>query len=142
MPALVGLPRNHSAEPPNAGRAVIIGMYERAPWLPAMTRPWAVSGSALTTSMLTRAPDSTTSLGLTSPAILKVSSGPPAGLARTANRTLLVVNVIEFAARLTRAPAGIWPPNLVTRAGLTRGPGALAQNRPMTLPGSVLVPIM
>lgn len=56
MPARVGLPRNHTAEPENAGRAVIIGIGEDVASTAAMTRPWAVSGSALMTSMLTWAP--------------------------------------------------------------------------------------
>jgi hypothetical protein len=30
IPAVVGLPRNHSAEPGKAGAAVIIGIHERA----------------------------------------------------------------------------------------------------------------
>src|SRR5262245_29086259 len=108
MPALVGLPRNHRAEPENAGRAVIIGIHDPLSRLAVMTRPWAVSGSALTTSMLTLAPAGTTSRGLTSPAIRNVSSGPSAGLARTANRTMVELKVMVLAARLTCAPAGIW----------------------------------
>lgn len=46
IPAAVGLPRNHSAEPVNAGVAIIIGIHD---WgLPAvMTRPCAMSRSAL-----------------------------------------------------------------------------------------------
>jgi hypothetical protein len=46
MPALVGLPRNHRAEPRNAGRAVIMGIGERVSCLAVMTRPCEVSGSA------------------------------------------------------------------------------------------------
>src|SRR6266536_427868 len=71
MPAAVGLPRNHSAEPVNAGLAVIIGIHaDLAP------------------------------------------------------------------------PAGTWLPSAVAWPGLTRGPGAFAQSRPMILPGSRMVPIM
>lgn len=53
IPAAVGLPRNHSAEPPNEGAAVIIGIQDDRGLLAVMTRPCAVPGSALTTWMLT-----------------------------------------------------------------------------------------
>ncbi len=68
------MPRNHRAEPVNAGRLVIIGIHEEAASLPVMTRPWAVSGSALMTWMLTWAPAGTVMAGLTRPAMRKVSS--------------------------------------------------------------------
>ena len=55
IPAGVGLPRNHRAEPVKAGWAVIIGI-QAAALLAVMTRPCAVSGSALMTWMLTCAP--------------------------------------------------------------------------------------
>src|SRR5579864_25504 len=101
IPAEVGLPRNHRADPVKAGRAVIIGIHE-ALGLPAvMTRPCAVSESALTSSMVTCAPAGTMMRGLTRPAMRKVSSGPPEGLATTANLTVLVVNVTVFAATAT-----------------------------------------
>src|SRR6266566_4750074 len=136
MPAEVGLPRNHSAAPGKAARVVIIGIQDDAVWLAVMTRPWAVSGSALMISMLTRAPALTVMAGLTSPAVRKVSSGPPAGLARTTSRTLLPVKVIRFAARSTVASAGIRLPSLAAWPGLTLGPGPLAHSAPMTCPGS------
>ena len=63
MPADVGLPRNHSAEPGNAGLAVSIGIHEELAWLALTTRPCAVSGSELMTSMLTRAPTGMTMAG-------------------------------------------------------------------------------
>src|SRR6516164_8492585 len=84
IPAAIGLPRNHSAEPVNAGRLVIIGIHEDRAGPLVMTRPWAVSGSALMSWMLTCAPAGTVILGLTMPAMRKVSSGPPAGLATAA----------------------------------------------------------
>jgi hypothetical protein len=59
IPAAVGLPRNHRAEPGNEGAAVIIGMAELAAPAGMMTRPWAMSASALTISMVTRAPAGT-----------------------------------------------------------------------------------
>ena len=77
MPAAVGLPRNHSAEPVDAGRLVIVGIHEDWPGPLVMTRPWAVSGSALMTWMLTWAPAGTVILGLTMPAMRNVSPGPP-----------------------------------------------------------------
>src|ERR1019366_8849764 len=79
----VGLPRNHSAEPVNAGLAVIIGIHEAVAPLAVTTRPCEVPGSALMTSMLTWAPAFTTMAGLVMPAMRKVSSRPPGGLART-----------------------------------------------------------
>src|SRR6266496_1863624 len=94
MPAAVGLPRNHSAEPVNAGLAVIIGIHADLAPLAVMTRPCAAPGSALMTWMV------------------------------------------------TRAPAWTWLPSAVAWPGLTRGPGAFAQSRPMILPGSRMVPIM
>ncbi len=42
-----------------AGRAVIIGIHEEVASRSVMTRPCAVSGSALMTSMLTRDPAGT-----------------------------------------------------------------------------------
>ena len=65
MPAEVGLPRNHTAAPLNAGLAVSIAIHEDLAPLAVMTRPWAVSLSALMTSMLTRALTFTTTTGLT-----------------------------------------------------------------------------
>jgi hypothetical protein len=44
MPAAVGLPRNHGAEPANAGLAVIIGIHEDLTQLAVTTKPCAVSG--------------------------------------------------------------------------------------------------
>src|ERR1039457_2031645 len=142
MPADVGLPRNHSAEPVNAGWAVIIGIHEDVAPLAVTTRPCAVSESVLMTSMLTRAPAFTAMAGLVRPTIRKVSSRPPAGLARTVSRTLLPEKVILFWVRLTVAPAGTWLPSLVAWVRLTRGPGAPANSTPMILPGSLEVPIM
>jgi hypothetical protein len=85
MPTTVGLPTTHSAEPLNASRPVIIGIHGNRPWPPVMTKPCAVTGSALMTWMLTRTPARTVILGLIVPAMRKVSPGPPAGLAsRTA----------------------------------------------------------
>ena len=111
MPAGVGLPRNQAAEPGNAGRAVSIGIGEDAAPLAVMTRPCAVSGSALMRSMLTWAPAGTVMAGSVRPAMRNLSSGPPAGLARTVSRTLVPVKVIRFAARSRVAPAGTWPPS-------------------------------
>src|SRR5258708_20662637 len=108
MPAAVGLPRNHSAEPGNAARAVLIGIYDEVASLAVPTRPCAVSGSELMTWMLTRAPAFTTMAGLTIPATRKISSGPPGGLATMVSRTLLPEKVIVCRARLTVAPAGAW----------------------------------
>ena len=61
-------------------------------WLAVMTRPCAVSGSALTTWTVTRAPVGTTTRGSVRPAMRKVSSGPPTGLATAvrASRGMLV----------------------------------------------------
>src|SRR6266536_1751679 len=142
MPAAVGLPRNHSAEPVNAGLAVIIGIQEDLALLAVTTRPCAVSESALMTWMLTRAPAFTTIAGSVMPAMRKVSSGPPDGLARTVSRTVAPEKVVVCRARLTVAPAGIWLPSRVALAGLIRGPGAPANSAPMILPGSREVPIM
>src|SRR6516225_4130563 len=111
IPAVVGLPRNQTAAPANAGWLVIIGIGEEVSALAVMTRPCAVSGSALMTWMLTWAPAGTVMAGLTRPAMRKVSSGPPAGLATATRWTLPVVKVMVFAARSTRAPAGIWLPS-------------------------------
>src|SRR5215470_5117045 len=102
MPAAVGLPRNHSAEPVNAGRLVIIGNHGNRPGPLVMTRPWAVSRSALMTWILTWAPAGTVILGLTMPAMRKVSSGPPAGLATAVKCTVPVVKVMVRAAWLMR----------------------------------------
>src|SRR6516165_10848724 len=110
IPAAVGLPRNHSAEPVNAGRLVIIGIHEELSCPPVMTRPWAVSGSALMTWMLTWAPAGTVILGLTMPAMRKVSSGPPAGLATAVRWTLPLVKVMVRAAWLMWALGGTWFP--------------------------------
>ena len=85
MPTTVGLPRTHSAEPLNASRLVTTGIHRNRPWPPVMTKPWAVSGSALTTWMLTRTPAGTVILGLIAPAMRKISPGPPAGLASAAS---------------------------------------------------------
>lgn len=52
----MGSPRNHRAEPVNAGRLVITGIHEDWPRLAVMTMPWAVPGSALMISMLTLGP--------------------------------------------------------------------------------------
>ena len=49
---------------------------------------------------------------------------------------------IVFAARSSVAPAGTWLPAWAAWAALTRGPGAFANSEPMTLPGSLEVPIM
>src|ERR1700691_2725324 len=124
MPADVGSPRNHIADPGNAGRAVIIGIREEPAPLAVMTRPCAVSGSALMTSMLTRAPALTVMAGLVMPAMRNVSSGPPGGLARMTSRTVVPEKVMRCLALLTVAPAGIWRPRLAVWAGLTRVPGA------------------
>src|SRR5262245_49251355 len=141
IPAAVGSPRNQSAEPANAGVAVIIGIHGRA-LLAVMTSPCAVSGSALMICMLTRDPAGTMRVGLTSPAMRKVSSGPPGGLATTARWMLAPVKVTVFLAALTLAPAGTWLASRAACAALTRGPGALAHSLPMIWPGSVVVPIM
>src|SRR5436190_12264317 len=125
IPAEVGLPRNHSAEPVKAGRSVIIGIQVAAV-LAVITKPCAVSGSALMTSMLTRAPAGTTIAGLVMPTARNVSSGPPDGLASTVRRAIVAVKVRVFAARSARAPAGTWAPSVVACAALTRGPGAFA----------------
>src|SRR6266571_6274425 len=122
MPAAVGLPRNHSAEPGNAGRAVIIGIQEEVASLAVTAGPCAVSGSALMTWMLMCAPAGTTIAGLTIPAMRKVSSGPPAGLATMVSETLAPEKVIVCRARLTVAPAGSWLPARVAPAEVTRGP--------------------
>src|SRR5580658_10659831 len=110
MPADVGLPRNHTADPVNAGLAVSIGIHEEPAPLAVMTRPCAVARSALTTWMLTRAPTFTTTTGSTRPAMRNVSLGPPAGLARTTSRTLAPEKVMRCRALLTVAPAGSWRP--------------------------------
>ena len=81
MPADVGLPRNHSAAPLKAGGEVIMGIHEDADPVAVTTSPCDVSGSAFTTSMVTRVPVLTVIVGFTSPAMRNVSSGPPAGLA-------------------------------------------------------------
>src|SRR6266498_5146284 len=89
MPAAVGLPRNHSAEPVNAGLAVIIGIHAgRAP-LAVMTRPCAAPGSALMTWMVTRVPAFTTMAGSVIPATRNLSSGAPGGLATTASLAVM-----------------------------------------------------
>src|SRR5258708_6254352 len=142
MPAAVGLPRNHSAEPGNAGRAVIIGIHDEVASLAVTTRPCAVSGSALMTWMLTRAPAFTTMAGLTIPATRKISSGPPRGLATMVSRTLLPEKVIVCRARLTVAPAGAWLASRGAPAGAPPGPGAPANSAPLILPGSPGVAIM
>src|SRR5215472_5733931 len=142
MPAAVGSPRNHSAEPVNAGRAVIIGIDDDRSWLAVMTRPCEVSGSALMTSMETLAPARTMIFGLTRPAMRNVSSGPPAGPARATSLTVRVAKVTVPMARLMTAPAGTWLPRLAASPGLTRGPGAAAHSLPMNWPGSALVPII
>src|SRR3974390_2763901 len=116
MPADVGLPRNHRAEPVKAGRAVIIGIHEVVASLAVMTRPCAVSGSALMSWMVTWAPAGTMMRGLTRPAARKVSSGPPAGLPRMVSRTVVVVKVMVLLAALTWAPAGTWLPSAVACA--------------------------
>lgn len=53
MPADVGLPRNHSADPVKAGGAVIIGIHDVDEPLAVTSNPCAMSGSAFTTSMVT-----------------------------------------------------------------------------------------
>src|SRR6266536_2865049 len=88
MPAAVGLPRNHSAEPVNAGLAVIIGIQEDLALLAVTTRPCALSGSALMTWIVTHVPAFTTFAGSVMPAMRKVSPGPPDGLAMTVSRTV------------------------------------------------------
>src|SRR6266536_4503079 len=103
IPAAVGSPRNHSAEPANAGVAVIIGIHDRA-LLAVMTSPCAVSGSALMICMLTRDPAGSMRAGLTSPAMRKVSSGPPGGLATTARWLLAGVKVVGCRTGLTPGP--------------------------------------
>ena len=113
IPADVGLPRNHRADPVKEGRAVIIGIHEVLASLAVMTRPCAVSGSALMNWMLTRAPAGTTMRGLTRPAARNVSSGPPDGLARIVSRTVVLVKVMVLPAVLTWAPAGTWLPSAV-----------------------------
>ena len=94
-----------------AGRAVIIGIREALASPAVMTRPCAVSGSALMSWMVTRAPAGTTMRGLTRPTARNVSSGPPDGLARMVSRTDVVVKVMALAALLTWAPAGTWLPS-------------------------------
>jgi hypothetical protein len=133
IPAAVGSPRNHRAAPVNAGLLVIIGIGEDRPSLAVMTKPWAVPGSALTTSMLTLAPAGTTTVGLTMPPMRKVSSGPPAGLATAARCTLPVAKVMVRAARSMRAPGGVWVPSVVAWPGPVPRPGqAGASQRPAT----------
>src|ERR1039457_6337368 len=141
MPADVGLPRNHSAAPVNAGLAVIIGIHEAVAPLAVTTRPCEVPGSALMTSMLTWARAFTPMTGLVMPARRKVSSGAPGGLARTVSRRFVREKVIVCWARLAVAPAGIWLPSRAAWAGLTRGPGAFANSEPMILPGSLEPPV-
>ena len=58
------------------------------------------------------------------------------------SRTVVVVKVMVLSALLTWAPAGTWLPSAAAWAALTRGPGALANRRPMILPGSVPPPII
>ncbi len=94
------------------------------------------------TSMLTLLPAFTTMAGLTRPAMRKVSSWPPDGLARATMRTGEPVKVMRFPARSAVAPAGISLPRRLAWAGRTRGPGAFAHSPPMTFPGSREVPIM
>src|SRR6266487_5974133 len=89
MPAAVGLPRNHSAEPVNAGLAVIIGIHADLAPLAVMTRPCAAPGSALMTWMVTRAPAFTTMAGSVRAARRNLSSGASGGLATTVSRALL-----------------------------------------------------
>src|SRR5579863_5206726 len=98
-----GLPRNHSAAPVNDGEAVIIGMAERAVPAGMMTRPWAMSASALISSMVTCAPAGTLIAGLVIPAMRNDSAGVD-GLASTARSTVAVVKVTVRAARFTLAP--------------------------------------
>src|SRR5579875_231212 len=141
IPAAVGSPRNHSAEPGKAGAAVIIGIADRAASADVMTSPWAMSASALISSMLTCAPAGTMIEGSVIPAMRNESAGID-GEASTARFTLAVVKVMARAARLMLAAAGTWLPSAVAWAGLTRGPGALANSLPMTVPGSLLPPIM
>src|ERR1039458_8792027 len=106
MPADVGLPRNQSAAPVNAGEAVIIGIQDAAPPPLTITSPWAVSGSALMTCMLTRAPALTVMAGSTMPAMRNVSSGPPAGLATTVMRAGVPGKAIWRAGRVPGAAGG------------------------------------
>src|SRR5215471_330723 len=96
IPAAVGLPRNHSADPLNEGAAVIIGMYERAAPVGMMTRPWAMSGSALTSSMVTCAPAGTLIAGSVIPAVRNDSAGIE-GEASTARLTFMLVKVMVWA---------------------------------------------
>jgi hypothetical protein len=106
-----------------------------------MTSPWAMPASALISSMLTCAPAETTMAGSVIPA-MRNDSADIDGLASTARLTLVVMKVMVRAARSMLAPAGTWLPSAVAWTGLTRGPGAPANSLPMTVPGSVLVPIM
>ena len=70
------MPRNQAAEPVNAGTAVSIGIRDDTAPAAVIMRPWAVSGSALMTSMVTRAPAGTVMAGLARPAMRKVWSLP------------------------------------------------------------------
>src|ERR1700722_1587696 len=133
MPADVGSPRNHTAAPAKAGPAlIIIGIREDSARLAVITRPCAVSASALMTSMEMWAPALTAMAGSVRPAIRKVLSG----LAGTTRRTLVRGKVIVCWARLAVAPAGIRAPSQAARAGATRVPGAYANRAPMTFPAS------
>src|SRR5487761_1046320 len=136
IPVVAGLPRNHWAEPRKEGAAVIIGIGDRAAPDGMMTRPWAMSASALTSSMVTCAPAGTLMAGSVIPAMRKDSAGID-GLASTTRLTFAVVKVTVRAARSMLAPAGTWAPSRCACAALTRGPGALANRVPITVPGSV-----
>ena len=136
-----GVAEEPQRQPANAGRSVIIGIHEAVAPLAVTTRPWAMSASALTSSMVTRAPAGTLTAGLVIPAMRNDSAGMD-GLASTARVTFIVVKVMVFAALLTSAPAGTWVPSVVAWAVPTRGPGAPANRAPMTLPGSVPPPVI
>src|ERR1700677_2757924 len=142
MPVAVGFPRNHTDAPLKAGAEAIIGIHEEADPVAVITSPWALSGSAFTTLMLTRAPFCTVTVGSTMPAMRNVSSGPPEGLARTIRLAECPEKVTCLVWVSSVAPAGTTLLSRVASVELTRVPGASAKRRPMTSPGSLLDPII
>jgi hypothetical protein len=131
MPAEVGFPRNHSAEPLKAAAADSIGIGEDAEPVTMMTSPCAALESAFTTSMLIRAPDCTAMVGFTIPATRNVPVGLPEGLASKTRWSEVPEKVIRSSEWSAVAPVGTSLPSRIASVELTRGPGALAKRWPL-----------
>jgi len=86
IPAEVDSPKNHSAAPEKAGGVLIIGVGDDDAPSAVTTSPWAMSESALISSMVTLAPGGTTMVGFTITLVRKFSAGME-GLARTTRWT-------------------------------------------------------